>query len=60
MPLKLTKIVFIISAAMADESNENASGSDRKMISINVKTPKEQHKVDVPEDGTVKDVSVLL
>jgi len=35
------------------EGNEN---QDKKMMSINVKTPKEQHQVEVSEDGTVKDL----
>jgi len=42
---------------MADEGNQ---GSERKMITINVKTPREQHSVQVPEDGQVKDVRISL
>jgi hypothetical protein len=41
---------------MADEGNQSGSG-ENKMIRINVKTPKEQHTVEVAEDGLVKDVS---
>jgi hypothetical protein len=39
---------------MADGGNGNAEGSAN--MTINVKTPKEQHQVEVPKDGLVKDV----
>ena len=41
---------------MAEGSGSGAG--DKKMISINIKTPKEQKVVQVPEDGTVKEVSI--
>jgi len=41
---------------MADEGNGNEA-SPPETMTINVKTPKEQHQVEVQKDGLVKDVS---
>ena len=42
---------------MAEQASGADGGSEKKMMTITVKTPKDQHKVEIAEDALVKEVS---